>query len=305
MGYDKFSNPPGGYNSGKAKTGGYNTLTPPDKTYVNPVIPKQKSVNNGLKFTALLPIRDGKGKYHINHFIGYFRFPSELFNRSESIKRFYKKFGEIFSKTNLAIAKAEPDYKFEGQDTIRFTIGGNEGSLLDEMVGVIHDDWVSMQMDSKGESFYATTLKREWMEDNEVMALALLPTPATQVIIRINQRHFLAGKRSWTLGYDKQLNLHYIETAAFERSSNLVYDTVEKTGILREKIKDIWVNLIQNYALEIKVDLLPAFLNLPKDYFNNGYVAYRKDQADNTNSLLELKWFSEVLKRHPGLIKDL
>jgi hypothetical protein len=123
------------------------------------------------------------------------------------------------------------------------------------------------------------------------------------MIVEANRRHFLAGRRSWRVEFNSSLNLYYVETAAFERSSHDLYRAVEQTGILRETIKDLWTNLLENYP----VSLCPieAMHLVPTDYSVKGHVAYMMDADPSAQTALLKPWFSDVLKRHPGLVTDL
>jgi len=288
----------------------YSPYAYPDQNYSNLSKPKEdyflilSKVGN---FTELLPERDGIGKYHINHHVGYFE-PKSEFNSLTEIDRLFSNFGTIFSKNNIAVAVLTK-YKFKNHNTIKFTIGGTEGGILDNLAGVLHDDWVSLQMEANGQSFFASTLKREWMENSEIVVSTgsqLFPWPppgdhySVKEAIKINQRHFLAGKRSWKIGYDDELKLLYLETAAFERFSSipsLVAGTLIES---QNKIIEIWTNLIENYAIQGQFTLVP---HLPdEEYELNRNVAYKERDHDSAKEALNSSWFSKVLAKHPGLL---
>lgn len=145
------------------------------------------------------------------------------------------------------------------------------------------------------------------MEDFEVEALSSSvgkhAPKFTLAAIMVNQHHFLAGRRSWKVGYDDSLNMFYVETATFERSSHAVYEKAESSGLLREDIKQLWVHLVVNFAAEIGVKLITSYLPPGYEFVEN--VAYRADAKESGSASLNAPWFAQVLKRHPGLVRDL
>lgn len=257
-------------------------------------------------FEELL-VTEGVGDYHINHFIGY---GSYLALKSpEKIVRLlnqalYLGFVDVFEPNEAAAEKG--DYLFNGVDTIEFTVGGKRGDLFEKAGGLFHSDWVSMQMSADGESFYASTLKRRWMTTSE--KVLLLAQNDAKDLIETNQHHFLAGRRSFKIGYDQDLKRLYIETAAFERSSLCEYNVLEKTGLLRDAIVAIWTNLIENFEKTWGKWISPSLLPKPHQAVRQGYsrkgnVDYRQGRHKKAAQALNTPWFAKVLARNPGLTK--
>lgn len=250
-------------------------------------------------------VTEGVGAYHINHFIGYGAYlPPKSSEKLVKLlnQALYLGFVKVFEPNVATVEKG--DYEFHGADTIEFTVGGKRGSLIEKVGGLFHSDWVSMQMSADGESFYASTLKRRWMTLSE-KALLLADKDAKD-LIETNQHHFLAGRRSFKIGYDQDLKVLYIETAAFERSSVCEYNVLEKTGLLRDAIVAIWTNLIDNFEKTwgkwISPSLLPKAVR--QGYSMKGNVDYRQEQHKKAAQALSASWFTKVLARNPGLTKS-
>lgn len=312
MGYQPYANPAAGYRKGPQS--GYNT-------------PAKRATAKGKEGTFVeLPVTGGVGNFHINHFIGYssqalltLQVKARL---AELQQQFRDDFTEIFSVRNVAEANLRP-YLHEGNDTIEFEIGGNDETskgmyYLRQVMGFNHSDWVSLQDDPGSRSFYARTLKRDWatfLEESAISALELVDKRtaiATEVFFEINRHHFLAGRRSFKVGYDEALQRCYIETAALERSSLDFYDMIERTGLLRPMIVQIWTSLIENFEKEH--DGNPEFYwlsasgnpeNVPDGYSVQGNVAYRTAQVRGMKEAVKAPWFKKVLSRHPGLVAGL
>jgi subtilisin family serine protease len=271
----------------------YNRQDNPDEGYSA----CSNSIYQPKKFVELNREDHGIGKYNINHYVGFFNTRSKI-NICHEIHRLYFDFGIIFSQKNKASAKREP-YKFNGRDTIRFTVGGTHGNFFEKTSGLVHDDWVSMEFDSKYETFFARTLKRDWKEAYEY---AMNPIPNSTDLITINQHHFLAGRRSWRIGYDyfNYEKLFYIETAAMERYSSAVVHLVADLADFRKTIDAIWTHLIVNFAKSKGFQLLPYYK--PDAYESTfGGVLRRSEEHESFEKATSVSWFQEVMKRHPGL----
>lgn len=268
------------------------------------------------EFFELNRVEHGSGGYNINHFIGFFNTRREI-NIGEEILDFYSNFGKAFTQKNKATAKKEP-YEFKERDTIRFTVGGTNGNFFEKSFGWVHDDWVSLEFDSKYESFFARTLKRGWLENYEKVAVVATwadnffrPNPigfarsyGIHKLVIANQHHFLAGRRSWRIGYGtfNREKLYFIETAAMERYSYAFVDyALSDLAGLRDTIDDIWSFLIVNYAKLKKFKILPHYI--PDGYdFTFGSVLRRTEEHESFDVATSQPWFQEVIKRHPGLI---
>jgi hypothetical protein len=256
-----------------------------------------------------LPVTDGVGDYHVNHFIGYgayqpLKSPEKLVAALN--RMFYTRFVDLFSPNEATAAWGK--YFFHGDDTIEFEIGGEKGSFIEILGGLLHSDWVSMRMSADGESFYASTLRRKWLLLAEKLAVGL--NEDVRGPIEINQHHFLAGRRSFKIGYSAELRRLYIETAAFERSSLCEYSMLEKTGVLRAVIVDLWTRLIENvensFGKWVSPDLLPkGDQGVRQGYLTKRNVDYRADRYEKAGQALNAPWFAQVLARHPGLVKGL
>ncbi len=306
MSYGQYTNPDGAY---KADNG---------KGYLPRAVPTHRTVPTPRveEFKELLALRDGIGDYHVNHFIGYFHLsPVEGADLASLTRRFYRRFCPIFSARNIAEATTG-ERKFKGLDTVKFQIGGNLGDLLDQGLGLLHQDWVSMQMDRTGTSFYATTLRRLWLEPWERLFLAFPVNPLMPALtpfplspekkaeaITTNQHHFLAGRRSWRLGYDAELNLYFVDTATIERSSREEYRILEETGSLRKDIIALWTHLVENFVEDIQAKLIET--DFPDGYTVQNDVAYRLGSHKHLTEVFSDPWFSKIIEGHRSLVRNL
>jgi hypothetical protein len=318
MSYQQFTDPGGGY--GPSANKGYSPAATP--SYLPAPTPKQTDAALP-DFTYQSPIADGVGNYHANHFVAYFSARNDTFQRVHSIPIFYSEFCNIFGLSNIAKAFLDKTRNFKGLDVVKFTVGGNIGNKLshNHVAGLVHDDWVAMQIAKDGGSFYGTTLKREWFEPidrklflwiseggKNVPVLGPIGPLLAPIIVEANKRHFLAGRRSWRVDFDNDLRLYRVETAAFERSSHPIYDQMEQqSDLLREDIIRLWTNMLENYA-----NLCPIYLPqyghlIPEKYAIKGNVAYRTNGEGDAlaEKALLTPWFLKAVKRHPGLVADL
>ncbi|HEX4952662.1 MAG TPA: hypothetical protein VF017_04615 [Thermoanaerobaculia bacterium] len=309
MSYAAFSQPASGYQPFSRPAG------PLHRPQAAPAASTKAEAGQPGTFSEL-KVTDGVGDYHINHFV---RFGKPLLAPSATVlaglnRHLYDRFADIFSVANPATAK-ESKYTFEGADTIEFRIGGNVGSLigkaLNALGGLIHPDWVSLKPHGGGQSFYGSTLRRRWKSDIEIALSALGGEAASAV--EVNQDHFLAGRRSFCVGYSTTLQRYFFETAALERSSRCEYYLAEKTGLLRETIVDIWTHFIDNAGIafghwldDAASDCTPTKAAAGEQ----GYqicrgVHFRTGQFAKPAAALAAAWFQPVNQRHPGLTAGL
>lgn len=243
------------------------------------------------RFARLTPVSDGTGPYHVNNHIGFFN-PPAGFNISTELDRFFANFPRIFSPGNLAAAMA-PSCRVGGDITIQF--------VLNDLPGLIHDDWVVMRKNTG--NFVATTLERKfWSRGDYILDLGASAIPGLGPLFAgisadINRRHFLAGYRSWTIGR-LPTGLHFVETAAFERYSHPAYLAFERAVGMRGKILEIWTKLIENYLRSIGAS---PVRHVPAGYSMNRGVAHREQQDANATTLRSSPWIASLLSRHPGL----
>jgi hypothetical protein len=326
MSYHQYTDPEGGYSK---PAGGYKV--DPGKGYAPAAVKTYQAVTPAPlePFNELNTIFDGLGDFHVNHFIGYFQLPITKENHPRNLtSQFRRRFCNIFSADNIASAKlGGAKKKFKGLDTVEFIIGGNLGPLVEQVTGFVHSDWVSMQMDKDGNSFYGTTLKRNWLEKGEIVFLlasltsilnivnpvtavfALAKHAAASRLIETNQYHFLAGRRSWRVGYDDRRQMYYVDTAALERSSRVEYAAMEITDILRDDIIALWSHLVTNYVADIESELIKMPLEPKYEFFElDGKiinVAHRMGSYEKIEDALKEPWFAKVLKGHPGLVRNI
>lgn len=265
-------------------------IAQPDATYVD--ISKWKDYEKQSFFKLLDIDKDGIGDYHVNHFICYFR-NSKKIPTVTLLKDFYNSFPVVFSLNNEAEA-IKGSYIFEGNSTIKFEIGGNLSSLLLKMAGTAHEDWVSMKFDNYNKTFFASTLKRLWQYPFEKIFNSEYPN-----LVEVSQRHFLAGRRSWSIGYMIKEDLYYIDTAAFERTSHVFYNIADDT--FQTMINKIWINLLNNYIVYNKFNKEYRYDGNLEGYNNEIGVRYKIKSYQSPSKARSDSWFIDILKNHPGL----
>jgi hypothetical protein len=260
-----------------------------------------------------LRVTGGVGPFHVNHFVVYSGL-LELSNPQPIVapllQSFYSSFISLFEPDNAAKAD-QGEYTYKGADTIEFELGGvGDWDVLPNLGGLLHSDWVSFQKSDDGESFYASTLRRGWLLFSEKLALAATTGATRRALaeeIKVNQHHFLAGRRSFRFGYDPALRRLYVETAALERSSICEYRLLEKTGALRSTIIELWTTLLVNVQKRFHIPFV-APSSLPPaaraGYQITGNVAYRTAEFASATEALTQPWFAKLLPRHPGLLKN-
>jgi len=237
-----------------------------------------------------LPITQGTGPYHISRFRVYFRRAGSSATPKRLGADFERRFPTFFNGGGNAASVQWGAKHYDGYPTLQFT--------LDTRVPNLHDDWVYVcdhRSDDHCAGFAAQTLKRNFIDggDRAIMAMIevgvspLVPPEVARKVVSLNQHHFLAGRRSWTIcdaakaprappaqqkSSDKKrseraaiekLNqyvhepLFFLDTAAIERSSLAFFELMEKYPIisramsgrtLRDNVVRIWCSLLANYA---------------------------------------------------------
>lgn len=269
-----------------------------DRLYAAPLMGNENKGN----FSELLAVRDGVGNYHGNHFVAYFHASGVTQQQiDQQMRDFLPRFVHIFNMDNIAsVERSRLTYK---QDVVlRFAVNA--------MQGLIHDDHVYLRR-GKGNSFYASTLKRNWrylFEEASFIGIDPLnwfPSP-DDLGYAINSRHFLAGRRSWTYGH-VQDDVYFIETAAIERYSHTVYQIladVPVVGIPHNTVVDIWNHLLNNaltYYNQTAVDGGSLVTGYERASFSRGDIFYREYDEPDLQTILSDDTFQAVLDRHPHL----
>ena len=241
----------------------------------------------------------------------------------------------IFNPNSTAVVHRTSS-RFRQRPTVRFqaTAFSISTGIGGATVSLPHEDWVALTEDSSHPHLNATTLKRVQRnaEDYFVEYSPLIPvlsSPLTGVAGWIagaglyavvpddNSRHFLAGRRTWRCGFDEALNLHYFETAAFERFSDNAYVRLESG--LRPMVNNCWVETIVNFSRLIGSTLMTPSTppsgyqnmsiggdptnNIPPFgpvYFRNGtFSAADKNAAKSHYD--NISWFAPMVSRMPSL----
>lgn len=255
----------------------------------------------------------GVGPYHVNHFVGYFKLTAAQ-QQAVTVADFFANFCAIFNPGNEATATLSP-YPFGKRATIRF--------VTNKPLADVHEDWVSIGGAPGTNSFFAKTLIKLWLEPATLLRMnkyllylrglvklaeLTAATPPKSPLAEltddelklINQRHFLAGRRSWSIEYSPASGLYSVETAAFERYSHVLYQAMEGPLGLRESVVNLWCTLVANFA---KAYGLKLESNQPAGYsaLEDANIYYTQAEAKTPAEAHGLPWFADVLKRHPGL----
>ena len=120
-------------------------------------------------------------------------------------------------------------------------------------------------------SFHGDTLKRKWLtaleligvipglifKDILIKKLSAFGVASavverflrmdTATLMRVSAMHFLAGTRSWRVGYDVKTNQLFVETIALERFSCEHYRVADELHSTRRDVLDLWDNLLNNF----------------------------------------------------------
>ncbi|MEL6944839.1 MAG: hypothetical protein AAFO82_19450, partial [Bacteroidota bacterium] len=243
-----------------------------------------------------LTIQDGTDEIHLNHFIAYFEYPLE----DESIRftsDFLKHFTKIFNPQNIATASFESEHKYKGNDTIRFKLGGEGSTATDKMAGFCHSDWISIELTDDKKTFFARTLKREFndVQEDYCMRFAF---PLLESVVELNKQHFLAGRRSWKVGFDEEMGKYYVETTAMERYSHAIHEILEDVGDFPNQVRKIWKQLILNFLEYFDVDILTVELD---GYDSEESVLIRMENIDYGQNPQIPEWFESIMQAHSGL----
>lgn len=211
-----------------------------------------------------LPVANGVGPYHVNRFRIFF--PAPAGQKPGPLGREFVDGFERFFNPNSAKANFRP-FTHGGEKTIEF--------VFDLLGPNFHHDWVYIcgrRNDEDCAGFAAQTLKRNFEDDWDKRlrvavaaavgaALGFFPilAPLAQILAQklgdllvwVNQHHFLAGRRSWMIvdsakmlvggARDKSASVaperrnryvyqpvYVLETAAIERSSMTEYEVAQK-----------------------------------------------------------------------------
>jgi hypothetical protein len=342
MNYSDFSNPKGSYSNSSPT---YRTQTTPKKigyqsnsgannyltstpTYLSQTTPPKEKDS----YTELSAIFHGVGNYHINHFASFFKLEKEI-SLEQLQSHFYNKFCTVFESSNISKASLLRA-KYQNNPLVKFTIGGTKGNTRHKIIGSFHDDCVYMRKSADSKSFYGTTLKRDYFDIKDKLLIDVFRkanVPVTNdIILDLNQHHFLAGRRSWRIDYNQDLQLYYLETAALERSSGQFMKLIEYlseykipnlgSGSIRNDIIDLWSNLLMNYLnmpniIPVDVSLTKNSSLIPFSYklsnISNGgtedyrYVVFKVDESEIFEGAVKSDWFNKIILRHPGLVNDL
>lgn len=267
-----------------------------DRLYAAPLTGNEKKGN----FSELLAVRDGVGNYHGNHFIAYFKASGATQQKiDQQMQDFLTRFVQIFNMDNTASVELL-SLKYKQKVVLRFATNGWQGKF--------HDDHVYVSR-GLGNSFYASTLKRNWRRAAESLIgfdpLDLFPNWG-DIGYPINSRHFLAGRRSWTYGH-VQDDLYFIETAALERYSHTAYQKladVRVVGIPHSAVVDVWNHQLNNaltYYDRTAVDGGSLVAGYKKASFSRGDIFYREYDEPDLQTILSDATFKAVLDRHPDL----
>jgi hypothetical protein len=205
-----------------------------------------------------LPVYNGVASYHCNRFRIAFRKPADWTSSKLAAMALAADFVTSFPKYLNSPAAAVEFAKrtFEGKPTVRF-----QGivKLAGFNAAAPHQDWVVRQVVDTTRGFTAQTLRRLFLEAAEkaILAGSVIGGPfgpiAAADFVAVNQKRFLAGRRSWVVTQGREFGMTdpdviVIETAAIERFSDEHYSLADKAIGMEAKIPSIWVNNLSNFV---------------------------------------------------------
>ena len=301
-----------------------------------------------MDFTEL-KIAKGCGTFHVNQFRIHFSIPGLQGDPKQQLPalvgEFIKDFPRFFNGTQKCLMENQAAVtwstkQFEHNKTLRFLL-----DFKSELLGInlpdVHSDWVHVLWKDPNRGFAAQTVKRNFAERSDYMT-SMMVAPWGAIFTQLNSHHFLAGRRSWVFGvlepgmpgwragsslqvgtvqsgkftaYGGQTTpVFYLESAAVERYSMLMYELMEAGGSLfidiRKAIVSIWSILLANY---VQAKGFRLNVGHPKNYgADDGAplwdsqttwrgVYRRQAEFETPKALYAKKWVQHLLELHPAL----
>jgi len=208
---------------------------------------------------------------------------------------------------------------------LRLNIGGQtflgfEGRL-NGLAPAIHVDWVSVAW-PLARGFAVQTLRRkhpDWA--SRLIDSTFIGGPpslriAMKVMARLNEYHFLSGRRSWILGKGSEAlpglpdEVYYLDTSSIDRYTGAVHGLgthhlgrvlLPEWRSVRDSIVTIWSTLLRNYVR------LNGFLPYPMPAGGDWLTAPGEPSVLCTEGRLyreeldEAPWVHELMRLHPTL----
>ncbi len=246
-----------------------------------------------------LKVQFGVGPYHLNRFrVAFAPLPGVTAQMlaADFIANFPTYFSSQFATVQFTTRP------FKGKQTLQFH-GFMKVLGLD--AAAPHNDWVVQEWVGPGLGFTAQTLQREFLEAGDAAAgLGGL------IGVMTNQRHFLAGRRSWRLDsgvpFGLPATVMVLETAAIERFSARAYQLGDKIGGLEKRIPSIWMSNLTNFVNAKKLTVVPQ----PSQGVGwrqgsvNGqvHVDYVQVKADDLKTLQTNAEYGKVMTLYPTII---
>ncbi len=246
-----------------------------------------------------LKVQFGVGPFHLNRYRVAFTPPvgvSAPMLAADFVAKFPTYFNNQFATVEFT---SRP---FRGRQTLRFH---GYMKLLGLDAAAPHNDWVVQEWVGPGLGFTAQTLQRLFLEAGDAAAAAM-----GVVGVETNQRHFLAGRRSWRLDngapFGLPANVFVLETAAIERFSARAYQVGDKIGGLESRIPSVWMSNLTNFVQAKKLSVVPQ--PAPGVGWKQGSVAghvtvdYVQIKADTLGALQGTAEYGKVIALYPTLI---
>lgn len=227
-----------------------------------------------------LPTFNGVGSFHLNRFRVVVQPPANIATYERIAAGLFKDFPSYLNNPNTAKVESSPKL-WNGHDTLKFRgvarirpfsapVGPGglpiPSSIRDWVMPDLHTDSVGILGLNGRSGFTVETLKREFRDaDDDKIAVAIksvcaalgavgipLGNTLADYAIKINQMHFLAGRRAWrfdrarVFGYDSECWV--METAALERFSHLAFQSSQLAmGDFGTLLKEVWVTYLRQF----------------------------------------------------------
>ncbi len=295
---------------------------------------------------SVLRIQKGVGSLHLNRYRLYFQSTAEL---QDLVRVLIEDFADYFDgdtpNTGDNLATVSRKGSWQSKPVLQFTMDARAlAGFID--IPDLHDDWVAQAWKDPQIGWAAETLKREFDDGSDDIAKLVefiaFVGQQTGIVMGleyaryVNRHHFLAGRRSWivkavtaddAMKYGATRSSHiydagqtyYIETAAIERYSLIVYLLLSLDPIgffvnpLRKSIDKIWTTMVRNFAKHIQARVIswpsslhPNSLCTPWRAFGAIEPVYRAHgEFVPAATLSGLGWPNSVLTSHPALAEQM
>ncbi len=257
-----------------------------------------------------MPVQGGVGPYHFNRYRIVFDAP--VVSKEGLARNLIMNFPSYLNSQYATVEKTKRT--FNSKPTLKF-----HGIKNMPVVGDVarpHHDWVVVDPVDWQRGFTARTLRREFIDVQDDGVAGGLAGAAGGLLgaaeaVRVNQRHFLAGRRCWRLDTAEAFHLPdvpgqklVLETTAVERFSCPEYVLADAAFGMEKLVPNIWCSMLWNFVRQNSLTADPLKLKSGWIYgkvgFNN--VQYYSRQLPDLSALLHEPEFLDAYCYFPTVI---